>query len=60
MNEVIESNKSRDSNRNNTSVTVKQYHKRCQKSFESDQDKAKDNKTPKKNIAFIGDSMINT
>ena len=49
-------NKNRDSNRNNTSVTArKQNDKRSQI---EDQDEVRDNKTPKKDIVIIGDSMI--
>ena len=52
-------NKIRDSNRSNTKVTArKQNDKRSQKSFEFDQDEVRDNKTPKKDIAIIGDSII--
>ena len=56
----IDTIKSRDSNRNNTNVTArKQNDNKCsQKSFESDQDEVRDNKTPKKDIVIIGDSMI--
>ena len=51
-----EKNKNRDSNRNNTSVTArKQNDKRSQI---EDQDEVRDNKTPKKDIVIIGDSMI--
>ena len=49
-------NKNRDSNINNTSVTArKQNDKRSQI---EDQDEVKDNKTPKKDIVIIGDSMM--
>ena len=56
----IDTIKSRDSNRNNTNVTArKQNANKCsQKSFESDQDEVRDNKTPKKDIVIIGDSLI--
>ena len=51
--------KNRDSIRNNTNVTCrKQNDNKCsQKSFESDQDEVRDNKTPE-DIVIIGDSMI--
>ena len=49
-------NKNRDSNRNNTNVTArKQNHKR---SRNEDKGQVRDNKSPKKDIAIIGDSMI--
>ena len=49
-------NKNRDSNRNNTSVSArKQNDKRSQI---EDQDEVRDNKTRKKDIPIIGDSMI--
>ena len=49
-------NKNRDSNRNKTNVTArKQNDKRSQI---EDQDEVRDNKTPKKDIVIIGDSMI--
>ena len=49
-------NKNRDSNRNNTNVTArKQNHKR---SRNEDKGQVRDNKSPKKDIVIIGDSMI--
>ena len=56
----IDTIKSRDSNRNNTNVTARKQNdnKFSQKSFESDQDEVRDNKTPKKDIVIIDDSMI--
>ena len=49
-------NKNSDSNRNNTNVTAgKQNDKRDQN---KDQDEARDNKTPKKDIVITGGSMI--
>ena len=48
--------KNSDSNRNNTNVTAgKQNDKRGQTKIKT---KPRDNKTPKKNIATIGGSMI--
>ena len=50
-------NKDRDSNKNNASVTArKQNDKRSQ--IEDQEDEVRDNKTPKKDIVIIGNSMI--
>ena len=52
--------KNRDSNSNNTNVTAqkKNYNKYNQKTFESNHDKVRDNKIPKRDIVTIGDSII--
>ena len=52
--------KNRDSNRNNINFAARKQNdkKRDQKSFESDRDNTSDNKTPKRDIVIIGDSMI--
>ena len=49
-------NKNRDSNRNNTSVTARKQNDKL--SQIEDQDEVRDNKTLKKDIVIIGDSMI--
>ena len=46
--------KSPDKNKNRNS----NIDNKSQKSFESDRDEVRDNKTPKKGIVIIGDSMI--
>ena len=49
-------NKNSDSNRNNTNVTDNKHnHKRSQN---EDKDEVRGNKTPKKDIVIVGDSMI--
>ena len=45
-------NRNRDSNRNNTNVTARKH------SQSEDKDEVRGNKTPKKDIVIIGDSMI--
>ena len=49
-------NKNRDSNRNNSSVTARKLNDK--RSQIEDQDEVRNNKTPKKDIVIIGDSMI--
>ena len=49
-------NKNRDSNRNNTNVTARKHNDK--RSQNEDKDEVRGNKTPKKDIVIIGDSMI--
>ena len=49
-------NKNRDSNRNITNVSA--WRQNGKRSQNKDQDEVRDNKTPKKDIVIIGDSMI--
>ena len=49
-------NKNRDSNRNNTNVTARKHNDK--RSQSEDKDEVRGNKTPKKDIVIIGDSMI--
>ena len=53
-------NKNRDCNRNNYNVTAwkQNDNKRSQKSFESDQDQVRDNKSHKNDIVILGDYKI--
>ena len=49
-------NRNRDSNRNNTNVTARKHNDK--RSQSEDKDEVRGNKTPKKDIVIIGDSMI--
>ena len=49
-------NKNRDSNRNNTNVTARKHND--ERSQNEDKDEIRGNKTFKKDIVIIGDSMI--
>ena len=53
---ISDKSKNRDSNRNNTNVTARRQNDKH--SQNEDKDEVRGNKTPKKDIVIIGDSMI--